>query len=98
MAAAPNGKVPRVRWRMSISRRDLIARSVAGLGVAVLGRSTGLLGTPASAAPGGYGPLSPTPPATGGEPVLALPEGFTYRTFGVTGALMLTGPWQRGGL
>src|SRR5688500_3889626 len=78
---------------MSLSRRELLTRSAAGLGVAVLGRARGVLdGLPAGAAPdGGYGPLTPSSPANGGPAVLALPQGFTYRTFGATGSPLKSG-------
>ena len=39
----------------------------------------------------GYGPLFPTPDATTGLDLVALPEGFRYLTFGWTGDLLATG-------
>jgi uncharacterized protein len=77
---------------MSLSRRELLSRSAAGLGVAVLGKATGLFDTlPAGAAPGDYGPVASAIPANGGPAVLAVPDGFTYRTFGATGTPLLSG-------
>ena len=40
---------------------------------------------------GGYGPLVPTPDLRDGVKRIALPEGFTYRTFSVAGTLMSDG-------
>ena len=37
----------------------------------------------------GYGPLFPTLDATTGLPLIALPEGFRYKTFGWTGDALL---------
>jgi secreted PhoX family phosphatase len=39
----------------------------------------------------GYGPLVPTPDQTTGLPLLHLPEGFSYLSFGWTGDLMSSG-------
>jgi len=81
---------------VSVTRRELLSRSAVGLGLALMGESAGVLDAPpagASAAHGrrGYGPVSPKAPANGGPPVLALPAGFTYVTFGATGAPMMGG-------
>ena len=40
---------------------------------------------------GGYGPLVPTADLRDGVKRIALPEGFTYRTFSVAGSLMADG-------
>jgi hypothetical protein len=40
---------------------------------------------------GGYGPLVPTPDMRDGAPRLALPEGFQYRSFSLSGELMSDG-------
>jgi secreted PhoX family phosphatase len=81
---------------MVVTRRELLARSAAGLGLAVVGKATGVLDAATAGASGahhrgGYGALSPLAPTNGGPPVLALPEGFSYVTFGATGAPLMTG-------
>lgn len=83
------------------ARRDFLRRS-AGLGLGAslpLASLFGLAGcrarlTPTSGSrPGlGYGPLRPVADDTTGMPLLRLPEGFRYRSFGWTGEAM------RGGL
>jgi hypothetical protein len=81
---------------VSVTRRELLTRSAAGFGLAVVGKATGVLDVAAAGAMGGhgrgnYGPLAPLAPANGGVPVLALPDGFTYVTFGATGAPLMSG-------
>ena len=70
-----------------LSRRTVLSRSAAGLGLALTGSLNGLFGTTASAAgPGsaGYGPLIPDPAG-----ILALPEGFTYKIIAQSGVTRL---------
>ena len=60
-----------------ISRRSVLSRGAAGLGIALTGSLNGLFGTTASAhgaaRAAGYGPLIADP-----KGLLALPEGFSY--------------------
>jgi len=60
-----------------LSRRSVLGRGAAGLGIALTGSLNGLFGTAASAhgaaRAAGYGPLIADP-----NGLLALPEGFTY--------------------
>ena len=74
-----------------LSRRSLLARGAAtGLGIALVGAVDQLFGaSPASARPGGpgpvgYGPLVPDP-----NGILALPEGFSYRIVSQVGVTRL---------
>jgi secreted PhoX family phosphatase len=81
----------------ALGRRPFLLRSGAALGGAVLSGHalSGLLARTARAAvgscdraglgDGGYGPLAPA------GPELAVPAGFTYRMFGVTGTMMSDG-------
>ena len=46
----------------------------------------------------GYGPLFSTEDRTTGLPLLLLPEGFKYLSFGWTGDAAITGPWMSGAL
>lgn len=69
---------------MTTTRRELLGRTAGlGLGMAFVGSVESLFGSTASAAVGskeayGYGPLIPDAHL---EPILDLPEGFSYRTF-----------------
>ena len=66
-----------------LSRRSVLGRSAAGLGLALTGSLNGLFGTTASAAgprTTGYGPLIEDP-----RGILALPEGFSYTVVAETG-------------
>ena len=61
-----------------LSRRSLINRSAAGVGIVLSGSIPGLFGAGAAEAHGkrgtaGYGPLVPDPAG-----ILSLPAGFTY--------------------
>jgi len=70
------------------SRRAFLRAGGGALGAFALAGPLGALGcTPAPApAPGvGYGPLRPVVDPTTGLPLLRLPEGFTYESFGWTG-------------
>ena len=76
--AAPEG---------GISRRTVLSRSAAGLGIALTGSLNGLFGTAASAAgprSAGYGPLIADP-----NGILALPEGFSYTVVSRAGVTKL---------
>lgn len=71
------------------SRRRLLQFGGLGIGAGILGLSPlGQLlaqsGTPPHAVPG-YGPLAPVRDLETGLPLLALPDGFSYRTFGWSG-------------
>ena len=57
----------------------LLARAAAGAPQGPRGRS-------------GYGPLVPTPDETTGLPLIRLPQGFQYRTFGWTGDPLTEAP------
>ena len=71
-----------------LSRRTVLSRSAAGLGLALTGSLNGLFGTTASAhgaAPtAGYGPLIADP-----KGLLALPEGFSYTVVAQSGETLL---------
>jgi len=75
-----------------VSRRQLLRSSAAGTAGLAFG---GLVGRVASAAvlpfSPDYGPLFPAIDETTGLPLLRLPEGFTYRSFGWTGDPMADG-------
>jgi uncharacterized protein len=70
-----------------LSRRTVLSRSAAGLGIALTGSLNGIFGTTASAAgrrATGYGPLIDDPAG-----LLALPEGFTYTIVAESGVTRL---------
>jgi secreted PhoX family phosphatase len=70
-----------------LSRRTVLSRSAAGLGIALTGSLNGLFGTTASAAgprSAGYGPLIADP-----NGLLALPEGFRYTVVAQSGVTRL---------
>ena len=73
----------------SPSRRRFLACSGLGLGATLVGLSP--LGRALAQANragtrvAGYGPLRPARDLATGEPLLELPEGFSYRTFGWAG-------------
>ncbi|MFQ5971108.1 MAG: alkaline phosphatase PhoX, partial [Alphaproteobacteria bacterium] len=83
---------------MAMDRREFLR---GGMGVVVGAPAMGvavqaLLTTPAAAQSGGGAPrpvgqLSPKPDLRDGQVRLALPEGWTYRSFGVTGDAMSDG-------
>ena len=82
-----------------VGRRRLLQGALALGGAAALG-PFGALGRSAAGAktraggakaPGGYGPLRPTLDQTTGLPLVALPRGFEYLTFGRTGERMSDG-------
>ncbi|MFN7519745.1 MAG: alkaline phosphatase PhoX, partial [Lysobacteraceae bacterium] len=72
--------------RATFGRRRFLALSAAGAGAAAVGLSPfGRLLAQAGLPSGrvaGFGPLAPVADATTGLPLLMLPAGFTYRTFG----------------
>src|SRR5262245_4525310 len=79
--------------REGLSRRGLLSRSAAGLGIALSGSVSGLFGTGASAAVAhghhrrhdiGYGPLIDDP-----DGLLALPQGFEYKIVAQSGVTKL---------
>ncbi|MCI0687351.1 MAG: PhoX family protein [Sporichthyaceae bacterium] len=82
----------------SVTRRTFIKGAAAGAGVAVAGPFQGVAaraatvrngGTVRASAPHpGYGPLIPTPDLRDGTTRLALPEGFSYRSFAPRGFVM----------
>jgi len=70
-----------------LSRRTVLSRSAAGLGIALTGSLNGLFGTSASAAGrrvAGYGPLVDDPAG-----LLSLPEGFSYTVVAQSGVTRL---------
>jgi secreted PhoX family phosphatase len=68
------------------ARRRFLRRSaqlgVAGLALSPLAGLLAASGTTATTPNVGYGPLRPVRDLTSGLPLLSLPEGFSYRTFG----------------
>lgn len=71
-----------------VSRRQFLKQLAAG-GLSPL---AGLLAAPAWAQPvSGYGPLRPVADETTGLPLLMLPEGFRYRSFGWVGEPLANG-------
>jgi uncharacterized protein len=77
--------------REGLSRRTVLTRSAAGLGIALSGSVSGLFGTGASPAGAhhrgraGYGPLVDDPAG-----LLSLPEGFEYKIVAQSGVTTLT--------
>ncbi len=72
-----------------LSRRGLLSRSAAGLGIALSGSVSGLFGTNASPAVArhgrvGYGPLVDDPAG-----LLSLPKGFEYKVVARSGVTLL---------
>jgi secreted PhoX family phosphatase len=71
-----------------LSRRSVLGRGAAGLGIALTGSLNGLFGTSASAhgaaRAAGYGPLIADP-----KGLLALPEGFSYTIVAQSGVTRL---------
>ena len=79
--------------RLNLSRRRLLKGSAAlAVGASTTAAAFEALaaGDP-PAASSGYGPLHPTADQTTGLPLLQLPDGFSYRSFGITGAPMSDG-------
>lgn len=82
--------------RVRTARRNFLRRSAvlsaAGLALSPLGELLALAGQPrVAAAHSGYGPLKPVRDLATGLPLLRLPEGFTYRSFGWTGEPLAEG-------
>ena len=76
--------------REAVSRRAFLLAGTATVGGAVLSRPLGSLAANQRHGRGprpehGYGPLEPTPDRTTGLPLLLLPRGFRYESFGWTG-------------
>ncbi len=69
------------------------AGAVAALGMSPLGRLLAAAGErrAIAAAAAGYGPLRPVLDQTTGLPLLKLPDGFSYRTFGWAGSVLADG-------
>jgi secreted PhoX family phosphatase len=79
-----------------VSRRTFLSRSAGAAAALAAASQFELLGARAvSAAPrspgAGYGPLQPAIDRTTGLPLIKLPAGFEYRTFGWRGDLMADG-------
>jgi uncharacterized protein len=77
----------------SIDRRSFLKLSGCTAAGAVFSSPllNAITARPAVAQGSGFGTLTPLPPANGGPTVLALPEGFTYTTFGATGSPLMSG-------
>lgn len=83
------------------SRRQVLKGSAAAVAIGTIGSLTGLHANQARAAsgdptrvapiPSPYGPLSPVADRTTGLPLLQLPPGFSYQSFGWTGDAMADG-------
>ncbi|GAB2511758.1 alkaline phosphatase PhoX [Lysobacter humi (ex Lee et al. 2017)] len=82
------------------ARRDLLKAGTAAMAAGALGSLGGLYARQAQAVTGGvrtaptaspYGPLAPTADLATGLPLLQLPRGFRYRSFGWTGDMMADG-------
>lgn len=79
-----------------LARRSFLQGGVALGGAALLTGFDALAARPAGAqrprrSSPDYGPLAPTADRTTGETLIALPEGFSYVTFGRTGEVMSDG-------
>ena len=70
---------------MSLSRRSFLLTTGAAFATPLDALRARVEAGAAAAAELGYGPLRPIPDATTGMPLLELPEGFRYMTFGWTG-------------
>ena len=70
---------------MSLSRRSFLLTTGAAFATPLDALRSRLEAGAAAPAELGYGPLRPTADATTGMPLLELPEGFRYMTFGWTG-------------
>ncbi|MEM7225065.1 MAG: alkaline phosphatase PhoX [Pseudomonadota bacterium] len=79
--------------RSGLTRRGLLKSGAAlALGASTTARAFNALAAQGSGRKiDAYGPLRPTPEHTTGLPLLKLPEGFTYRAFGITGAALSDG-------
>ena len=90
MATSPQVQPDPSDEQGGLSRRSMLGRSAAGVGIAVTGSFSGLFGSEALAHRGrplpplGYGPLVADPAG-----VLALPEGFSYEIVAQSGATLL---------
>jgi len=70
---------------MSLSRRSFLLTTGAAFATPLAALRARLEAGAAAPAELGYGPLRPVQDATTGMPLLELPEGFRYLTFGWTG-------------
>ena len=73
---------------MSLSRRSFLLTTGAAFATPLDALRARLEAGAATPAELGYGPLRPVPDATTGMPLLELPKGFRYMTFGWTGDAM----------
>jgi uncharacterized protein len=78
--------LPEVSPEAVIDRREFLTGATATAAFAALGASTAV-----QAFSSDYGPLSPVNDLTTGLPLLRLPEGFSYRTYGWTGQVQSDG-------
>src|SRR5919198_933001 len=78
-------------------RRRLLQRSaglvaanslLGAVGAFVTRDAQAAMGKQVVSAPSPYGPIAPVPDGTTGLPLLALPEGFEYRSYGWAGDAM----------
>jgi secreted PhoX family phosphatase len=79
---------------MDLSRRQLLRTGGIAVGSVVLAGPLARLQEAAGASPrpsNGYGPLAPVNDRTTGLPLLKLPSGFSYETFGWSGDVMNDG-------
>jgi uncharacterized protein len=75
--------------RRGLSRRSFLRSGSATLGsLVVVGPLNGLESCRGPRPEHGYGPLAPVADRTTGLPLLKLPQGFSYQSFGWTGDLM----------
>jgi uncharacterized protein len=74
--------------QMSLSRRSFLLATGAAFATPLDALRSRLEARAATPAELGYGPLRPVNDATTGMPLLELPEGFRYMTFGWTGDAM----------
>lgn len=80
-----------------VTRRQLLRAAALAGGAVALPSALGLRGPrPARAATGAYGPLAPVRDETTGLPLLRLPHGFSYASFGWAGDALAGGGVQPG--
>jgi uncharacterized protein len=91
MATTPSRRESDLETPAGLSRRSMLGRSAAGVGIAVTGSFSGMFGAEAVAhggrhprPPAGYGPLIDDPAG-----LLSLPEGFEYTIVAQTGVTKL---------
>lgn len=94
MPESPQSKAPRTQQRghaSLLNRRDFLGLGAAAT-LTLLGQRLAQAepGKPLPESPG-YGPLAPALDQTTGLPLIDLPEGFSYRSFGWSGDIMADG-------